>query len=264
MMGRKGFNANKVLLWVIVYDWTKDDRPCFKLNRTFGKDLGLSNRSITSILNWLKINSYLRERYEGDEDSGKRRCLYAIRPDLKELGRTLHTTGKKRREGANKSAPKRTQILHALPEGNFTHTRTDTTSTTKSSIKMDEGSKEWTERMFLERSSAFEISRSVVKDWAAEFYEKFHRDGRWSDKHGKDIQDVEQYAHNHLDYRLEKAMPNGVRRKKEVVIDKEKIRREINWHHKRLCSFEAAGNEERANTERAAIQRLEQQLDYSA
>ena len=260
MLRELGAKGSVLLLWTLVWDWTKDDRPCFMSNARFAKELGLSERQVKNIIKQLKDDGWLVYWYASIDGSSKRRCLRALVKRPSEEGNTLPQEGDEAPSAGKETVLASGTEVHSQGEVSFTHTRTPTTSTTTSSIKEDEGSLNEVEVLFRKLGKSEKVSLTTVKEWCQSFCSDHLKNGVWVDKDGKPLSKVQAYAAKNFEFRLEKTKQNSYQRPKRKL-DAKQIEADIRWHKRRADAW--SKNPEKRHLvegERQQIMHLQNQL----
>ena len=76
--GPSKLNFGQCFLWMMIWSWSKEGKPCFMSNARFAKDLNLSERQVKNILKQLKDMGLVKVWYASIDGSSKRRCLRTV------------------------------------------------------------------------------------------------------------------------------------------------------------------------------------------
>lgn len=261
MLRELGAKGSALLLWTLVWDWTKDDRPCFMSNARLAKELGLSERQVKNIVKQLEDEGWLVRWYESINGSSPRRCLRAVLKSPGEEGNMLPHKGDEAPNAGKEAALVTGTEVPCQGEVSFTHTRTDTTSITTSSIKEDDGIQEQVELWYRELGKNSGVSQTTTKEWCRSFCSDFLKNGVMVDKNGKPVMKREAYVTKNFEFRLVNSKQNFYQRSKRVF-DPVQAKRDIMWHHKRYHKYQREGKQRQAQQEEGAIQRLKAELEH--
>ena len=236
MPGYSGLSPTQFLAWMMIWSWTKEDRVCFMSNARFAKELNVSERQVKNLLKQLKELGLVILWYSSFNGSSKTRCLRAVLKPSTEVGSGLPHVGIELSLSGQESVHSEGAEVPFAGEVSFTHTRIDTTSTTTSSIKEDEGSQNEVELLFRQLGKNKGVSMTTVKEWYQSFSSDHLKNGVWVDTDGKPLSKVQAYAAKNFEFRLEMTKQNYYQRPKRKL-DAKQIEADIRWHKRRADAW---------------------------
>ena len=260
MPGYSGLTPTQLLTWIMIWSWSKQDKPCFMSNARFAKELAVSERQIKNVLKQLKDLGLVKFSYESINGSSKKRCLCAVQKQANKVGSALPQAGiESPPSGQEITLPVGTSVP-VSGEVSFTHNRIDTISTTTLSIKEEEGSENEVMLLFSQLGKKAGVSMTTVNKWYQSFSSNHLRNGVWVDKDGTPLSKVQVYAAKNFEYRLARTKQNSYQRPKRKL-DAEKIEADIRWHKRRADAWSKNPDKQHLVAgERQSIMHLEQQL----
>ena len=260
MPGPSKLKLGQCFLWMMIWSWSKEGKPCFMSNARFARDLNLGERQVKNILKQLKDMGLIKVWYASIDGSSKRRCLSAVLKPAAEVGSGLPHAGTELSLSGQESALAEGTEVPFSGEVSFTHTRIDTTSTTTSSIKEDEGSQNEVELLFRQLGKNKGVSMTTVKEWYQSFSSDHLKNGVWVDTDGKPLSKVQAYAAKNFEFRLEKTKQNSYQRPKRKL-DAKQIEADIRWHKRRADAWSKNPDKQHlVKGERQQIMHLQNQL----
>ena len=201
-------------------------------NARFAKELKVSERQVKNLLKQLKELGLVNLWYASINGSSKTRCLRADLKPAAEVGSGFPHAGTELSFSGQESARSEGTEVPPAGEVSFTHTRIDTTSTTTSSIKDDEGSQNEVELLFRQLGKNKGVSMTTVKEWYQSFSSDHLKNGVWVDTDGKPLSKVQAYAAKNFEFRLEKTKQNSYQRPIKQP-NLEDVEGKIRYHRRR-------------------------------
>ena len=260
MPGSSKLKPGQGFLWMMIWSWSKEGKPCFMSNARFARDLNLSERQVKNILKQLKDMGLVKVWYESINGSSKKRCLRAVLKPSSSMGNNFPQEGAELpHSGQEVALPLGSEVPFA-GEVSFTHTRIDTTSTTTSSIKEEEGSENEVMLLFSQLGKNAGVSVTTVKEWYQSFSSDHLKNGVWVDKDGHPLSKVKTYAAKNFQIRLENTKQNAYQQPRQKP-DVEKIKRDISYHMRRAENWSKNPEKQHlAKDELQYVKYLEHQL----
>lgn len=262
MPGDSNLKPNQLLVWVMIWSWTKDGRPCFISNAGFAKDLNVTERQVKNILKQLKEMGLVKSWYESVNGSSKTRCFRAVLKPSQRAGSEVPNEGDAIPPHGKENAPLAGTEAPYQGEVSFTHIKTDTKSTSTSSIKEDEGIQKQVELWYRELGRNSGVSQTTTKEWCQSFCSDFLKNEVMVDNNGKPVKRRQAFVTKNFEFRLANSKQNFYQRP-EKVFDPEQAKRDIRWHRKRCDLYRREGKEAQATKEWGAIERLRAQLEQN-
>jgi hypothetical protein len=232
MPGYSGLTPTQLLTWIMIWSWSKQDKPCFMSNARFAKELAVSERQIKNVLKQLKDLGLVKFSYESINGSSKKRCLCAVQKQANKVGSALPHAGIESPPSGQEITPPVGTSVPVSGEVSFTHNRIDTISTNTLSIKEEEGNENEVMLLFSQLGKNAGVSMTTVKNWYQSFSDGHLKDGVWVDTDGKPLSKVQAYATKNFEYRLAKTKQNSYHRptKKPNLVD---VEGKIRYHRRR-------------------------------